>query len=118
MNVRRHVSNRALVLWSLGLTLPVQFLYILANLVANIGEVRNSHGGSFGCTNFHGTIHACTFGEMLGNALSAVLLVNFISFGVFFIATACVIALVLAVLRKVFTQHAPRDWRNPWWKIW
>ena len=112
------MSNRALVLWSLGLTLPVQFLYILANLVANIGEVRNSHGGSFGCTNFHGTIHACTLGEMLGNALSAVLLVNFISFGVFFIATACVIALVLAVLRKVLTQHAPRDWRNPWWKIW
>jgi hypothetical protein len=112
------VSNRALVLWSLGLTLPVQFLYILANLVANTGEVRNAHGGAFGCTNFHGTIHACTFGEMLENALSAVLLVNFISFGVFFIAAACAIALVLAVLRKVLTRHAPRDWRNPWWKIW
>ena len=112
------MSNRALVLWSLGLTLPAQFLYILANLVANIAEARDPHGGSFACTNFHGTIEACTFGEMLGNALSAVLLGNLISFGVFFIATACVIALVLAVLRKLRTQHAARDWRNPWWKIW
>ena len=112
------MSNRALVLWSLGLTLPVQFLYFVANLVANTGEVRNPHGGSFACTNFHRTIEACTFGEMLGNALSAVLLVNLISFGVVFIATACLIALVLAVLRKVLTEHAPRDWRNPWWKIW
>ena len=116
--MRPNMSNRALVLWSLGLTLPVQFLYFLANLVANTAEVRNPHGGSFACTNFHGTIQACTFGEMLGNALSAVLLVNLISFGVFFIVTACVIALVLAVLRKVLTARAPRDWRNPWWKIW
>ena len=112
------MSNRALVLWSLGLTLPAQFLYFVANLVANTAEARNPHGDSFACTNFHGTIEACTFGEMLGNALSAVLLVNFISFGVFFIATACVLALVLAVLRKVLTERAPRDWRNPWWKIW
>ena len=112
------MSNRALILWSLGLTLPVQFLYFVANLVANTGEVKNPHGGSFACTNFHGTIEACTFGGMLGNALTAVLLVNFISYGVFFIATACLIALVLAVLRKVRTGHAPRDWRNPWWKIW
>jgi tetrahydromethanopterin S-methyltransferase subunit E len=112
------VSNRALVLWSLGLTPPVQFLYFVANLVANTGGVRDPYGGSFACTNFHGTIEACTFGQMLGNALFAVLLVNFISFGVFFIATACMIALVLAVLRKVLNKHAPRDWRNPWWKIW
>jgi len=112
------MSNRALLLWSLGLTLPVQFLYFAASLAANTGEVRNPHGGSFACTNFHGTIEACSFGDMLGNALAAVLLVNFISFGVFFIATACVIALVLAVLRKVLTGRAPRDWRNPWWKIW
>jgi hypothetical protein len=112
------VSNRALVLWSLGLTLPVQFLYFAANLVAHTGEVRNSLGGSFACTNFHGTIEACTFGQLLGNALFAVLLVNFISFGVFFIATACVIALVLAVLRRLLTRQPPRDWRNPWWKIW
>jgi hypothetical protein len=112
------VSNRALVLWSLGLTLPARFLYFVANLVTNTGEERNLHGGSFACTNFHGTIEACTFGQMLGNALSGVLLVNFISFGVFFIATACVIALVLAVLRKVLTEHAPRDRRNPGWKIW
>ena len=102
----------------MGLTLPVQFLYILANLFANIGDVRNPHGGSFACTNFHGTIEACTFGEMLGNAAFAVLLLNLISYGVFFIATACVIALVLAVLRKLRTQHAAPDWRNPWWKIW
>jgi len=112
------MSNRSLVFWSLGLTLPVQFLYIVANLVANSGEVTNPHGGSFACSNFHGTMQACTFGEMLGNALFAMLLVNFISFGVFFIATACLIALILAVLRKLRTRHAPGDWRNPWWKIW
>ena len=53
-------------------------------------------------------MEACTFGEMLGNALFAVLLVNFISFGVFFIATACVIALVLAVLRKLRTKSTSR----------
>src|SRR5262245_37209140 len=100
------MSNRALVLWSLGLTLPVQFLYFVANLVSNTGEVRNPYGGSFACTNFHGTMEACTFGQMLGNALSAVLLLNFISFGVFFIATACVIALVLAVLRKLHARYA------------
>ena len=112
------MSNRALVLWSLGLTLPLQFVYFVANLVANTGDVRNPHRGSFACTNFHGTLEACTFGEMLGNALFAVILVNFISFGVFFIATACVIALALAVVRKLRTQQAPPDWRNPWWKIW
>ena len=112
------MSNRALILWSLGLTLPVQFLYFVANLVLNSGEGKNPHGGSFACTNFHGTMQACTFGDMLGNALSAVILVNFISLGVFFIATACVIAFILAVLRKLRTRHAPADWRNPWWKIW
>ena len=112
------MSNRALVLWSLGLTLPVQFLYFVANLVANIGDVRNPDGGSFACTNFHGTLEACTLGEMLGNAMFAVLLVNFISIGVFFIATACLIALVLAVVRKFRARHVTPDWRNPWWRIW
>jgi hypothetical protein len=115
------------------LTLPVQFLYVLANLIA-----RLPGDGSFACANLHaGSIQPCTFSDMLANALFSVLLANIASAGIFFAASAFVVAFVLAVLRKLRSPRAPRatisaaddstpswmrdqrfPWWDPWWKIW
>jgi len=119
------MSNRALVLWSLALTLPVQFLYVLANLLTG-------GGGSPACANFHGGgVQPCSFGDMLGNAAFSVLLIDILSVGLFFIVSASAIAFILAVVRKLAHPRVPaetvasdnipiwlREKPDPWWKIW
>jgi len=93
------MTNRRVVLWSLGLSLPVQYCWLLAGAAvdfATIGITRGGNGDYFGCSNFHGSgLTPCSFGEMLMNRLIALLLINFVSFGVAFLFTAAIIGGVL-----------------------
>jgi hypothetical protein len=72
---------------------------MLGNLIFRLMSVGVEHkagSGAFGCTNFHESgLWPCTLAEMLLNPLIGMLLVNAVSFGLFFIATAGVIAVTL-----------------------
>ena len=98
------MTNRSLVLWSLGLSLPLQYCWMLGNLIFKLVAVGVEHhagSGAFGCTNFHESgLRPCTLGEMLLNPLMAMLLLNFVTCGVLFIVTASAIAVVLLALRS------------------
>ena len=92
------MTNRRIVLWSLGLSLPVQYCWLLAGAVFDAATTGITRGGVyyFGCTNFHGsTLEPCSFGEMLMNRLYAILLVNFLSVGIALLFTAMIIGAVL-----------------------
>src|SRR5262245_32972835 len=68
------MSNRAILLWSLGLSLPAQYCFLLASIARVLLTTGVSGGGDspFGCSNFHGSgLQPCSFVEMLFNLLAA-----------------------------------------------
>jgi hypothetical protein len=107
-----HMSNRALVIWSFVLTLPVQYLLILVPLIyeyLTVGVTHTSGNGEFGCSNHHGTgLYSCSLKEMLLNPLFGILLLNGLTFGLFSLFFAGVVATFLwlcrAAIRRVNTK--------------
>ena len=96
------MSNRAILLWSLGLTLPVQYCWLLVGITVEL-TTNGVRGGDslFGCPNFHGSgLEPCSFGEMLVNLLVAMLIINFVSFGIAFLLIAAIIGAVLLGWRR------------------
>ena len=87
------MSNKSLALWSIGLTLPVQYVTGLSILLL---QVINSGGGEFGCSNFHEAgLTPCSFGAMLMNPLFGVFLFNVLSYGMGSVFVAVLIGVVL-----------------------
>jgi Flp pilus assembly protein TadB len=113
---RRHrpngsaMSTGAIVGWSLVLAAPAQFAFFLI-----LGVDLTS--GSFICRGFHeGGLSSCSFEHMLSNVLTTLVLTNVLSYGLFFVISACLIAFLLfsarAVRRTARAQNAKDDSRQ------
>jgi hypothetical protein len=103
------MTNRAIKFWALMLALPLQYAWLLGNLVIQLvseGVVHHAGAGYFGCSNFHEPgLWSCTFFEMLLNPLFAMYFINFLSFGIAFAVTALVIGVVLLAWRRFWYGH-------------
>lgn len=102
------MSNRALIIWSLVLTLPVQYLYLLVPQIyefLTVGITHFSGTAQFGCYNYHEPgLSSCSLKEMLVNPFIGIFLVNSLSFGLYSVFFAGAVATVLWLCRAAYRR--------------
>jgi hypothetical protein len=108
-------GKRRIFLWSIALSLPVQYL-VLAVISFGQGPLAGSVYGRpdtrFACHNFHSSMHPCGLAEMLLNNLFALVLLDVATFGAAFALTAGLVAAVLLILEKAKERSEARDRRH------
>ena len=106
------MSNRSLIIWSLLLSLPAQYLYLLIPQLYEFFTVGISHAsgtGEFGCLNYHEPgLSRCSLGAMITNPILGIFLVNALSFGLFSLLFAAAIAVVFLFGRAVFRRQSAK----------
>ncbi|MDX1507320.1 MAG: hypothetical protein R3358_03495 [Woeseiaceae bacterium] len=106
------MSNRSLVIWSLLLSLPAQYLVFLIELLhefLTVGVSYSSRAGDYGCANYHSPgLWSCSLGEMLTNPLLGVMLVNALSFGLVSLVFAAINAGILGLGRALYRKARSR----------
>ena len=98
------MSNRAIVLWSLALALPLQYGLFLGSVLVELvstGVTHNVGAGSFGCPNFHEAgLWSCSFDDMLLSPIWTLILVNGLGFGIPVVVTAAFVGGLLLAWRR------------------
>lgn len=99
------MSNKSLVLWSIGLTLPVQYVFWLIGFLIEFFSADSRFvlgDGGFGCSNFHETgLVPCSLGEMLANPIVGVMVMNVLSSGLVSVFFAVLIGAVFWSVRAI-----------------
>ena len=102
------MTNRSLIIWSIALSLPAQYVFLLIPVLHEfftVGITHSSGVGEFGCTNYHETgLSRCSLGDMLTNPILGIVLFNALSFGLFSVLFAGVCAVFLGVRRALYRK--------------
>jgi hypothetical protein len=102
------MSKMSFLLWSVVLSLPLQYVFILVPLLYEFLTVGVSHSGGtgeFGCTNFHETgLFSCSLGAMLANPIQGIVVFNALSYGLVSLIFAGIGAALLAVGRSALRR--------------
>ncbi len=104
----RTMSNRSLILLSIVLAVPAQYLFLLIPLLhefITVGITHPAGTGDFGCSNYHEAgLSRCSLGAMLANPLIGIGVANSLSFGLYSVFFVGVNAALLGLGRTLYRR--------------
>ena len=109
------MSNRSLLVWSVLLALPAQYIFLLVPLLYEfftLGITHMSGTGEFGCQNYHELgLSRCSLGAMLTDPIFGIGLFNALSFGLFSVFFVAVNASLLLLGRTLYSRLSAEEKR-------
>lgn len=104
-SVATSMSKVAFLIWSVVLSFPLQYLFLLVPQLYEfftVGVSPSTAGGEFGCWNYHDPgLSPCSLGAMLANPVLGILLLNSLSSGLFSLFLIGVSAVILWLGRAI-----------------
>ena len=99
------MSKISFLLWSVAISVPLQYLFFFVPLLyefLTVGVYHSGGTGEFGCTNFHEMgLSSCSLGAMLANPILGIVVFNALSYGLFALLFVGIGAALLGAGRSV-----------------